>query len=178
MMVSLQGWGKLKNQKENPNYLCDFIKHQRKFTGKIKLSGLCRVPQVNAWANLSIWILVTLSSNPPAFLKNGNLFNHRENSKKPDNYCNDGNRWKCNEQFHRNSKSEYFLAWWLTLSATVKFGCNKAIQYWWENTGTITTFLKQKWSSQRNIINACKAVSVYSQNNWRIGVILDWNCSL
>ena len=135
MMVSLQGWGKLKNQKLQT--ICVTSLNTRgNSTGKIKLSGLCRVPQVNApWANLSIWILVTLSSNPPAFLKNGNLFNHRENSKKPDNYCNDGNRWKCNRQFHRNSKSEYFLAW------LANAFCNRKI--WLQQGNTI--LVRKHW---------------------------------
>lgn len=39
-----------------------------------------------------------------------NFLSHHENSKKPDNYCNDSNRWKSSVQYHLKSKSEYFLA--------------------------------------------------------------------
>lgn len=80
--------------------------------------------------------------------------------------------------FIRNQSQSIFWPGRLMLSATVKSGCNRAIQYWWENTGAVTTFLKEKRSSQRNITNACKAVNVYPRNSWRIEVILDRNCGL
>ena len=75
------------------------------------MSGLSRVPHVDAlyqsvYLDLSD---VCLLSNTPAFLKNGNFLSHHENSKKPNNYCNDGDRWKCNGQFLKKSKSRVFF---------------------------------------------------------------------
>lgn len=42
--------------------------------------------------------------------------------------------------FILNQNQSIFWPGLLMLSATIKFGCNWAIQYWWEDTGSITTF--------------------------------------
>lgn len=46
--------------------------------------------------------------------------------------------------FILNQSQSIFWPGLLMLSATVKFGCKKAIQYWWENTGIITIFFKEE----------------------------------
>lgn len=122
---------------------------------------------------------VCLLSHTPAFLKRGNFLSHHENSKKPDNYCNDSNRWKSSVQYHLKSKSEYFLACFANAF------CNRKI--WLQQGNTILVrkhwdyscfFFKGEKKSQRNITNTCKAVNIYSHHDWSIAVTLGWNRSL
>lgn len=144
-------------------------------------SCLSGVPCVEPWysqPNL-FGSQVCLLSHTPAFLKRGNFLSHHENSKKPDNYCNDSNRWKSSVRYHLKSKSEYFLACFANAF------CNRKI--WLQQGNTILVrkhwdyscfFFKGEKKSQRNITNTCKAVNIYSHHDWSIAVTLGWNRSL